>query len=98
MSKRQEKILLNKERQQQFLEEKKNKVIEDRWEQAQIQAATWQSVLDFAVDQYNQHKDELEPEMIEKTEEQITARQEQIKEFLMSEKEIYLASIGIQED
>ena len=98
MSNRQEKILANKERQTQFLEEKKTKLIEDRWEQAQIQAATWQSVLDFAVDQFNQHKDELEIEMIEKTEDQIKERQNQIKKFIMTEKELYLASIGIQED
>jgi hypothetical protein len=36
--------------------------------------------------------------MITKTEEQIKERQDQIKEFIMSEKELYLASIGIQED
>lgn len=81
-----------------FLKEKKEKAILERWEQAQIQAATWQSVLDFAVDQFNQHKDEIEEEMITKTEEQIKERQEQIKEFVMSEKELYLESMGIQED
>lgn len=98
MSKKQEKLLFNQERQKQFLEEKKNKLIENRWEESQIQAATWQSVLDFAINQFNQHKDELEEEMITQTETQIKERQDQIKEFIMSEKELYLASIGIQED
>jgi hypothetical protein len=36
--------------------------------------------------------------MITKTEEQIKERQEQIKDFVMTEKERYLESIGIQED
>jgi len=98
MSKRQEKIIANKENQQEFLEKKKLKPFEDRWEESQIKAATMQSVLDYAVEQFTEHRDELEKEMITKTEEQISERQEQIKEFIMSEKELYLASIGIQED
>ena len=98
MSKRQEKIIANKENQQEFLEKKKLKPFEDRWEESQIKAATMQSVLDYAVEQFTEHRDELENEMITKTEEQINERQEQIKEFIMSEKELYLESIGIQED
>ena len=98
MSKRQEKIILNKELQQEFLEKKKLKPFEDRWEESQIKAATMQSVLDYAVEQFTEHRDELDEEMITKTEEQIKERQEQIKEFIMSEKELYLESIGIQED
>lgn len=98
MSKRQEKIIANKENQQEFLEKKKLKPFEDRWEESQIKAATMQSVLDYAVEQFTEHRDELEKEMITKTEEQINERQEQIKEFIMSEKELYLESIGIQED
>jgi len=98
MSKRQEKIIANKESQQEFLEKKKLKPFEDRWEESQIKAATMQSVLNYAIEQFTEHRDELEKEMITKTEEQISERQEQIKEFIMSEKELYLASIGIQED
>jgi len=81
-----------------FLIDKKNKDAEDRWNDAQIKAAGFQSVLDYAVDQFNQHKEELEAEMVTKTEEMITTRQEEIKTFLMSEKEKYLESIGIQAD
>ena len=98
MSKRQDKIIANIESQQEFLEKKKLKPFEDRWQESQIKAATMQSVLDYAVEQFTEHRDELEKEMITKTEEQISERQEQIKEFIMSEKELYLASIGIQED
>jgi uncharacterized protein YjgD (DUF1641 family) len=57
-----------------------------------------QSVLDYAVEQFTEHREELEEEMITKTEEQIKERQDQIKEFIMTEKELYLESIGIQED
>ena len=98
MSKRQEKIITTKERQREFLEKKKLKPFEDRWQESQIKAATMQSVLDYAVEQFTEHRDELEEEMITKTEEQIKERQNQIKDFIMSEKELYLASIGIQED
>lgn len=98
MSKRQDKIIANIESQQEFLEKKKLKPFEDRWQESQIKAATMQSVLDYAVEQFTEHRDELEEEMITKTEEQIKERQDQIKDFIMSEKELYLASIGIQED
>ena len=98
MSKRQDKIIANIESQQEFLEKKKLKPFEDRWQESQIKAATMQSVLDYAVEQFTEHRDDLEKEMITKTEEQIQERQEQIKEFIMSEKELYLESIGIQED
>jgi hypothetical protein len=98
MSKRQDKIIANIESQQEFLEKKKLKPFEDRWQESQIKAATMQSVLNYAVEQFTEHRDDLEEEMITKTEEQIQERQDQIKEFIMSEKEFYLASIGIQED
>jgi hypothetical protein len=40
----------------------------------------------------------LEEDVVTKTEEQITERQKQITEFLMSEKEAYLEAMGIQAD
>jgi len=98
MSRRQDKIIANIESQQEFLKKKKLKPFEDRWQESQIKAATMQSVLNYAVEQFTEHRDDLEEEMITKTEEQIQERQDQIKEFIMSEKELYLASIGIQED
>jgi len=97
-SSRQNKIEERQALQLDFLIEKKNKEAEDRWNAAQIQAAGFQSVLDYAVEQFNEHKEELEAEMVTKTEEQISERQEQIKVFLLSEKDKYLESIGIQAD
>ena len=97
-SSRQNKIEERQALQLDFLIEKKTKEAEDRWNAAQIQAAGFQSVLDYAVEQFNEHKEELEAEMVTKTEEQISERQEQIKVFLLSEKDKYLESIGIQAD
>lgn len=98
MSKRHEKILLNQARQAQFLEEKKTNAIEKRWEDAQVRAAGIQSVLDYAVDQYNQHKDELEESAQKEVEAQIAARQKEIEDFIMAEKDLYLEGMGIQSD
>ena len=97
-SKRQQKIDLGKMEQQAFLLEKAKAQHLQRWENAQIQAAGFQSVLDYAIEQYTQHKDELDEDMITKTETMIQERQEEIKEFLMKEKDLYLESIGIQAD
>ena len=83
---------------EQFLGEKRVAEITKRWEDAQVTAAGWQSVLDYAVDQFTQHKSELEEEMITETEKQIVERQEQIKTYLMTEKDLYLESMGIQAD
>lgn len=71
---------------------------EHMWEQAQLKAATIQSALDYAVDQFNKHKEELSPEVVQQTEEMIAKRQEEIKEYLMGEKEKYLERLGIQQD
>lgn len=76
-------------RQAKFLEEKRVQKIEAVWEEAQVKAASAQSVLDYMVDQFNQHKDELTEEQIKETEEQIALRQNDIKEFLMGAKETY---------
>jgi hypothetical protein len=98
MSNRQEKLLLNQAKAVQFLEEKKLNKVEKRWEDAQVRAAGIQSVLDYAVEQYTQHKDEIDESAQKDIEEQIKARQKEIETFIMSEKELYLESIGIQED
>lgn len=64
------------------------------WEQAQLKAATMQSVLDYAVDQFNKHKVKLEAEAIEKTEDMIALRQKEIKDYLMKEKDLYVERMG----
>lgn len=97
-SNRQKKIEERQALQLDALIAKRNKEAEDRWTAAQIQAAGFQSVLDYAVEQFNEHKEELEAEMVTKTEEMIEARQEEIKNYLLSEKDKYLESIGIQAD
>lgn len=76
-----------------FIKEKKIKEIEKRWEDSQIKAATMQSVLDYVVEQYESHKSELSEDVVTKTEEQIQLRVSEIKEFLMSEKEVFRTAI-----
>lgn len=98
MSKRQEKLLLNQAKALQFLEEKKTNAVEKRWEDAQVRAASIQSALDYAVEQYNQHKDEIDESAQKAVEEQIQARQKEIEDFIMAEKDLYLESMGIQSD
>ena len=70
----------------------------ERWTNVQIKAAGFQSVLDYAIEQYNLHKEELEEEVITKTEEMIKERQTEIETFLMTEKDIYLAAMGAMKD
>lgn len=84
MSKTQDKRLKRRIEQADFL-----------WERAQVKAASAQSVLDYMVEQFNKFKEELTPEQIEATEDQIAMRQKEIKEFLMSEKESYEKRLGV---
>ena len=98
MSKAKEKIEQKQMEANAFILQTKEKRAKARWEDAQLKAATAQSVLDYAIEQYEAHKEELEKDIITQTEEQITARTTQIRDFLMSEKDIYLESMGIQAD
>ena len=77
---------------------KKQHEATERWTNVQIKAAGFQSVLDYAVEQYEQHKNELDEEMITKTEEMIKERQKEIETYLMTEKDIYLAAMGTMAD
>lgn len=97
-SNKEKKRLANIVEREKFLEEKKTAPILQAWEEAQVKAATIQSALDYAVEQYNQHKDELDEKVQKEVEEQIELRQQEIKDFLMSEKELYLERMGIQQD
>ena len=101
-SKTQEKRELREAERQHYLKEQREyqrtAPIIKRWEEAQIQAATWQSVLDHAIQIYQEHKEELEEDIIKQTEEQIQARQTQIKDFLMTEKDIYVEAMKVMED
>jgi hypothetical protein len=93
MSNRQNKIEINKAEQQDFLRGKERNAIEKRWEEAQIKAATMQSVLDYMVEQYEAHKTELSEEIVNQTENQINLRRSEIKDFLMSEKEVFIQTL-----
>lgn len=97
-SNREKKRLVRMAEQAVFLEEKKTAPFVKAWEEAQLKAATMQSVLDYAVEQFNEHKDELEPEIAEKTETMIKERQSEIESFLMEQKDLYLESMGLQSD
>lgn len=84
MSKTQDKRLQRRIEQAEFL-----------WERAQVKAASAQSVLDYMVEQFNKFKEELTPEQISSTEEQIALRQNEIQEFIMGEKTEYEKRLGI---
>ena len=84
MSKTQDKRLQRRIEQAEFI-----------WKRAQIKAASAQSVLDYMVDQFNQHKEELTEEHLKQTEEQIALRQKEIEDFLMEEKARYEQRLGV---
>ena len=83
MSKTQDKKIQNQIEHAEFL-----------WNQAQMQAAMMQQVLDIAIGEFEEHKEELEVEVVTTVEEQIVARKKDIEEFLMGEKDKYLERIG----
>lgn len=97
-SNRQKKIEKRKEIQAHTILSKKRQEAENRWTNAQIQAAGFQSILNYAVEQYTKHKEELEEDIITQTEQNIKERQLEIEKFLMSEKDVYLECMGIQAD
>lgn len=94
MSKNQDKILIKKAEQSDYLKGVKKQRIEDRWEAAQVKAASAQSVLDYMVKYYEEHKAELTEDVITQTEEQIALRKKEIEEFIMTAKEQYVKEIG----
>lgn len=80
------------------LAQKRKQEAEQRWIDSQIKAAGWQSVLDHAVEKFNLGKEELEEEVVTKTEEMIKERQSEIASFLMAEKDIYLEAMRAMAD
>ena len=98
MSNRQNKIEQRKLEQKDYIIKSAEERAKERWESAQINAASAQSVLDYAIEQFEEHKEELTEEVIKETEVQIELRKKQIEEFIMSEKDAYLESLGIQAD
>lgn len=87
MSKTQDKKIQNKIEHAEYL-----------WGQAQMKAAAMQQMLDIAIGEFETHKEELDEEVVKTVEAQIALRKKDIETFIMSEKDIYLERIGIQQD
>ena len=87
MSKTQDKKVKNKEEHAEFL-----------WNDAQMRAAMMQQTLDIAIAEFEEHQEELDAEVVNQIKEQITLRKNDIKTFLMGEKDKYLERMGIQQD
>jgi hypothetical protein len=68
------------------------------WQQAQLKAALANTDLDLAVETFKDLNHEMTTEQIAATEEQVAIQKKRIEEYLMSEKEMYLERIGIQQD
>ena len=83
-----------KAEQSDYLKGVKRQRIEQRWETAQIKAAGAQSVLDYMVKYYEDHKEELAEDIVKQTEEQIALRKKEIEDFLMGAKTDYEKEIG----
>jgi len=87
MSKTQEKRLRVKQEHAEYL-----------WHQAQLKAALAKTELDLAVETIKDLNNELTEEQIKETEEQVQVQYRRIENYLMTEKELYLERMGIQQD
>ena len=87
MSKTQDKRFERKQEQAEFL-----------WQRAQLNAAMAKNQLDASVHLFKELNKEMTTEQIQQTEEQAKLQYDKIEKFLMSEKEAYLARMGIQQD
>lgn len=64
------------------------------WKDAQMRAAMIQQVLDIAIAEWEEHKDELSDDINKQTEEHIAARKSELEQFLMAEKDLYLKRLS----
>jgi hypothetical protein len=87
MSKTQEKRLQRKQDHAEFM-----------WKQAQLKAALAKTNLDLAVETFKDLNKEMTQDQVQATQEQTEIQYKRIKEYLMSEKELYLERMGIQQD
>ena len=87
MSKTQDKRLQRKQDHAEFM-----------WKQAQLKAALAKTNLDLAVETFKDLNKEMTQEQIQATQEQTEVQHKRIEEYLMSEKELYLERMGIQQD
>jgi Mg/Co/Ni transporter MgtE len=87
MSKTQDKRLQRKQDHAEFM-----------WKQAQLKAALAKINLDLAVETFKDLNKEMTQEQVKETQEQTEVQYKRIEEYLMSEKELYLERMGIQQD
>jgi hypothetical protein len=77
-------------------EKKKNKRLAHAnmvWERAQLKAATVAEQIDKAIATVEQYKDELSEEQIEQIKSQVEVQQNEIKYFLLKERDKYAAKL-----
>ena len=87
MSKTQNKRLQRKQEHAEFM-----------WKQAQLKAALAKTNLDLAVETFKDLNKEMTQDQVQATQEQTEVQYKRIEEYLMSEKELYLERMGIQQD
>ena len=68
------------------------------WRQAQLKAALAKTELDLAIETFKDAMGELTEDQVKATEEKAKEQYKRIEEYLMSEKELYLERMGIQQD
>jgi len=68
------------------------------WKQSQLKAALAKTNLDLAVETFKDLNKEMTQEQIQATQEQTDVQYKRIEEYIMSEKELYLERMGIQQD
>lgn len=78
--------------------QRKTEHAEFLWQQAQLKSALAKTELDLAVETFKDLNKEMTNEQITMTEEQTKIQYNRIEEYLMSEKELYLERMGIQQD
>lgn len=83
--------------QESFMKQKREREamesLQKRWNDAQIKAASAQSVLNYMVQVFTENKAELTEEQVKETEEQINIRKKDIEEFLMTAKDTYTQAL-----
>ena len=68
------------------------------WKQAQLKAALAKTDLDLAIETFKEFAEEMTEEQKKQTEDKAKEQYKRIEEYLMSEKELYLERMGIQQD
>jgi hypothetical protein len=77
---------------------KKHEHAEFMWQQAQLKSAMAKTELDLAVVTFKDLNEEMTEQQVKETEEQVHIQYKRIEDYLMSEKELYLERMGIQQD